>query len=116
MLVDLLRPAESPYKAFGVTPDIDLYLETHDTLQDFDFDVLITGHTGLLATKDHIQQNKRFTLDVMANAQNALDEGLDDPTQYCVETTTKQWEDKLGNLDTFMTDHCNAMLEYHSSQ
>jgi glyoxylase-like metal-dependent hydrolase (beta-lactamase superfamily II)/pimeloyl-ACP methyl ester carboxylesterase len=116
MLVDLLRPSESPYRAFGVTPDIDLYLEIHDTLQDFDFDVLISGHTGLLATKEHIQQNKQFTLDVMANAQGAIDESVADPTQYCVDTTTEQWEDELENLDTFMIDHCNAMLEYHSSQ
>jgi glyoxylase-like metal-dependent hydrolase (beta-lactamase superfamily II) len=45
MLVDLLRPGASPYKAFGVTPDIDLYLEIHDVLQDYDFDVLVSGHT-----------------------------------------------------------------------
>jgi glyoxylase-like metal-dependent hydrolase (beta-lactamase superfamily II) len=33
MLVDLFRPAESPYRAFGVTPDIKLYLYSlRDTL------------------------------------------------------------------------------------
>ena len=114
MLVDLLRPAESPYRAFGVTPDVDLYLKTHDTLQDFDFDVLVSGHTGLLATKEHIKTNKQFTLDVMANAKLALDNNEADPVQYCVQTTTQQWSGKLGGLDRFMADHCNAMIEYHS--
>lgn len=116
MLVDLLRPSEPPYRAFGVTPDIDLYLKTHDTLQNFDFDVMVSGHTGLLATKEHIKTNKQFTLDVMANAQDALDKGVDNSAQYCVEITIEQWDGKLENLDVFMEDHCNAMLEYHLSQ
>ena len=60
MLVDLFRPAESPYRAFGVTPDIELYLETHDILKTFDFDMLLIIHTDLLATKDHITTNKEF--------------------------------------------------------
>ena len=113
MIIDLLRPAEPPYRAFGVTPDIDLYLQTHDTLQTFDFDVLLTGHTGLLATKENIKQNKEFTLSVMNNAKQAIDEEIDDPIQFCVDATTEQWEGKLNNLDTFMADHCNAMIEYH---
>ena len=112
MLVDLFRPAESPYRAFGVTPDIDLYLQTHDTLQTYDFEVLISGHTGLLATKKHVETNKMFTLDVMQNAQNVLDSS--DPTSFetCTTNTIQQWEGKLGNLDAFMTDHCTAMIEY----
>jgi glyoxylase-like metal-dependent hydrolase (beta-lactamase superfamily II) len=116
MLVDLLRPAESPYRAFGVTPDIELYLRMHDTLQGFDFDVLISGHTGLLATKEHIKTNKQFTQSVMDNVQNALDSGDINPVETCASTTIKQWDGKLGNLDAFMVDHCNAMIEYLQSK
>lgn len=116
MLVDLFRPAESPYRAFGVTPDIDLYLETHDVLQTFDFDVLLTGHTNLLATKDDVKINKQFTQSVMDNAQTALDSGNSDPSEICNTTTIEQWEGKLGNLDEFMGDHCNAMIEHLQSK
>ncbi len=112
MLVDLLRPDQSPYKAFGVTPDIDLYLETHDVLQTFDFDVLITGHTNLLATKDHVITNKQFTQSVMDNAQTALDSGMANPLEICTTTTIEQWDGKLGNLEAFMIDHCNVMINY----
>lgn len=111
MLVDLLRPAESPYRAFGVTPDIDLYLETHDVLQAFDFTVLISGHTELLATKKHVGTNQIFTQSIMDNAQIGLD-SENDPLETCVNTSISQWEGKLGNLDAFMADHCNAMIEY----
>ncbi|KAF6245183.1 DUF4377 domain-containing protein [Nitrosopumilus sp. b2] len=115
MLVDLFRPAESPYRAFGVTPDIELYLESHDVLQTFDFDVLISGHTNLLATKKHVDTNKMFTLDVLQNAKNAL--ALSDvPIDTCTTNTIQQWEGRLGNLDAFMVDHCTAMIDYLESK
>ena len=116
MLVDLLRPEQSPYKAFGVTPDIDLYLEAHDALQEFNFDVLITGHTNMLASKDHIKINKEFTQSVMDNAQVALDSGESNSIESCTIMTIQQWTGKLGNLDAFMTDHCNAMMDYLQSK
>jgi len=110
MLVDLMRPGEPPYRGFGVTPDIDLYLDTHDVLQNFDFDVLISGHTNLLATKEDIKINKQFTESVLENAKNAL--GSDKPVEACVDNTIEQWTGKLKNLDTFMVDHCTRMVEY----
>ena len=112
MLVDLFRPAESPYRAFGVTPDIELCLETHDILKTFDFDVLLTGHTDLMATKDHITTNKEFTQSIMDNAQDALNSGDSDPADTCSTNSIAQWEGKLSNLDSFMVDHCNAMIEH----
>jgi len=115
MIVDLLRPGESPYKAFGVTPDIDLYLQTHDNLLDnFDFDVLISGHTNLLATKDDVMINKQFTLDVMENARQALEAGEANPEVMCASLSIEQWNQTLANLDAFIIDHCLAMIEYLS--
>ncbi len=115
MVVDLLRPGITPFRAFAVTPDIDRYIATHDTLvKDFDFDVLISGHTQLLATKEHVNTNKQFTLDVMENARTALQTSDTDPAQTCAEATINQWEGRLGNLDEFMVEHCNAMISYLS--
>lgn len=116
MLVDLLRPGASPYKAFGVTPDIDLYLEIHDVLQDYDFDVLVSGHTEILATKDHIKTNKEFTQDVMEYALEALQNGDSDPVESCVSMSMNKWNSTLAGLDTFMADHCQAMIDYHNLQ
>ena len=118
MAVDLLRPGITPYRAFAVTPDMDQYLKTHDMLiNDFDFDVLISGHTGILATKDHVKQNKEFALDVMDNVKDAIKTvGPDQAVKRCVETTTQQWTGKLNNLDEFMTEHCQAMKDYVMTQ
>jgi glyoxylase-like metal-dependent hydrolase (beta-lactamase superfamily II) len=112
MVVDLLRPGITPFRAFGVTPDVDQYIEAHDTLtEDFDFDALIAGHTQMLATKDDVMTNKQFTLDVMENARQAL-ESDQDAAQTCADLTIEQWEGRLGNLDEFMIEHCNAMIDY----
>ena len=118
MAVDLLRPGITPYRAFAVTPDMDQYLQTHDMLiNDFDFDVFVSGHTGILATKDHIKQNKQFALDVMDNVKEAITlVGSDNAVEKCVELTTEQWTGKLSNLDEFMTEHCQAMRDYVMTQ
>jgi glyoxylase-like metal-dependent hydrolase (beta-lactamase superfamily II) len=113
MAVDLLRPGITPFRAFAVTPDIDQYLEAHDTLaEDFDFEVLISGHTQMLATKDHLATNKQFTLDVMENARQAMQSGEANPAQVCADNTTEQWQGRLQNLDEFMIEHCTAMINY----
>jgi glyoxylase-like metal-dependent hydrolase (beta-lactamase superfamily II) len=113
MVVDLVRPGITPFRAFAVTPDIDQYIAMHETLlEDLDFDVLVSGHTQLLATKDHISTNLEFTQDVMENAGQALEASEADPVQACVDATISQWEGRLGNLEEYMTEHCTAMVEY----
>jgi hypothetical protein len=47
-------------------------MRTHDILIN-DFDVFVPGHTGIIATKDHIKQNKEFALDVMDSVKNAIE-------------------------------------------
>lgn len=116
MAVDLLRPGITPYRAFAVTPDMDQYLETHDILVN-DFDVFVSGHTEILATKDHIKQNKEFALDVMGNIEDVIEMvGPDQAVERCVETTTEQWTGRLNNLDEFMAEHCQAMKDYVMAQ
>ena len=113
MVVDLLRPGITPFRSFAVTPDIEEYMAMHETLNaDFDFDVLIAGHTQLLATKDSVNTNLEFTQDVMDNAQQALDASETDPVQACVDATITQWEGRLDNLEEYMTEHCTVMVEY----
>ena len=117
MVVDLLRPGTTPYRAFAVTPDMDQYLKTHDVLiNEYDFDVMVSGHTGILATKENIKENKQFALDVMNNVRNAMTlMEKDQVIEKCVELTTAQWQGKLDNLDEFMTEHCKAMQDYLST-
>ncbi|NIM26075.1 MAG: DUF4377 domain-containing protein [Nitrososphaeria archaeon] len=111
MAVDLFHPGGAPYKAFGVTVNLDEHIKAHDTLvEEFDFEVLVSGHEQILGTKDHIQTDKEFVLSVMNNTKLAMQEFPENEViQSCVDMTIEQWEGKLSDLDRFMEDHCIAM-------
>lgn len=134
MVVDLFHPGAAPFKAFGITKNMNQYIAVHDKLvESFDFDVLISGHEQILATKDHIQTNKQFTMDVMTNAIKAtqqvdfaqivqvygfegraavFDRYFDELAQVCSELTIEQWQGKINDIEPFIEDHCMAMLFY----
>ncbi len=118
MAVDLFHPDAAPYRAFGVTVNLDTHIEAHDTLvNDFDFDVLISGHEQILGTKHHIKIDKQFVLSMMDITTQAI--GMvssDEVIQRCVDDTMEQWHGKLHNLEEYMVEHCTAMKEYVSSQ
>ena len=114
MAVDLFHPDAAPYKGFGVTVNLDEHLKAHDTLvEEFDFDVLVSGHEQILGTKDHIKTDKEFVLSVMNITKEAMDlVSEDEVIQTCVDLTTEQWQGRLADLDQFMIEHCTAMNEY----
>ena len=118
MAVDLFHPGAAPYRAFGVTVDLDTHIQAHDTLvNDFDFDVLISGHEQILGTKDHIKIDKEFVLSMAEITNQAIQTVSSDKViQTCVDNTLEQWQGKLHNLEQFMVEHCTAMQKYVSSQ
>jgi hypothetical protein len=114
MAVDLFHPGAAPYRAFAVTVNLDEHIKAHDTIvEDFDFDVLVSGHEQILGTKEHIKTDKEFVLSVMDNTKQAMElVSEDEVIPTCVDMTTEQWQGKLADLDRFMVDHCTAMKEY----
>ncbi len=87
-------------------------------VNDFDFDVLISGHEKILGTKQHIMTDKEFVFSVMDNVKQAMNESesANEITAKYVELTIDQWSKKLGNLEQFMTENCQAMNDYVSSK
>ena len=119
MAVDLFHPAAAPYRGFGVTVNMDAHINAHDILvNDYDFDVLISGHEKILGTKEHIKTDKEFVLSVMDNVKQAMQEtgSSEDVVEKCKEFTLSQWHGKLGDLERFMTEHCQVMNDYVQSQ
>jgi len=118
MAVDLFHPGAAPYRAFGVTVNLDAHIKAHDTLvEEFDFDVLVSGHEQILGTKDHIKTDKEFVLSMMDITKQVMQTvSSDEVVQACVDMTIEQWQGKLRDLEQFMVEHCTAMQEYVSSQ
>ena len=118
MVVDLFHPGGAPYRAFAVTVDMDEHIKAHDRMvNEFDFDVLISGHMKILGTKDHIKTDKEFIFSVMDNIKHSMGTVSSDKViQTCVDMTIEEWEGRLVELEVYMADHCSAMQEYVSSQ
>ena len=119
MAVDLFHPAAAPYRGFGVTVNMDEHIKAHDTLvNDYDFDVLISGHEKILGTKQHITTDKEFVFSVMDNIKQATNEtsSVSEVIAKCVSLSTEQWSERLGNIEQFMTENCQAMNDYVSSK
>ena len=118
MAVDLLHPGGAPYRAFAITVDMDEHIKAHDSMvNDFDFDVLISGHMQILGTKDHIKTDKEFIFSVMDNIKHSMGTvSSDEVIQTCVDMTIEEWQGRLVDLEVYMADHCIAMQEYVLSQ
>lgn len=118
MYVDLLHPGSAPFAGFGTSINLDSYVQAHDTLlENYDFDVLIPGHTEILASKAHLETNKAFTLsmrDIVEEARRAGDSA--DLTQICIDQSIAEWADKLDNVADRASANCRAMIQYVLSQ
>ena len=118
MVVDLFHPGAAPFAGFGVTIDLAAHLQAHDLIiEEYDFNVLISGHTQILGTKTHLETNRAFILSMQEIVQQAIESlTSDEVTQTCVDMTIEQWEGILDNLEDRVAANCIKMEEYALSQ
>jgi len=118
MVVDLFHPGSLPFAGFGVTIDLGAHLQAHDILiEEYDFGVMIPGHTGILATKTHLETNRAFILSMQEIVQQAIESApADEVIQTCIDMTIAQWAGILDNLEQRVAANCMKMEEYVLSQ
>ncbi len=118
MVVDLFHPGSAPFAGFGVTIDLGAHLQAHDILiEEYDFNVLIPGHTEILATKTHLETNRAFILSIQEIVQQAIESvPSDEVIQKCIDMTITQWNGILENLEDRVEANCQKMEEYVISQ
>ena len=118
MVVDLFHPGSAPFAGFGVTIDLGAHLQAHDLLiEEYDFDVMIPGHTGILATKAHLETNRAFILSMLEIVQQAIESvPADEVIQTCFDKTIALWDGILDNLEDRVAANCVKMAEYVLSQ
>ena len=131
MVVDLLHPRGAPFKAFAVTTDLNAYIDVHDKILEYDFELLISGHEQIFGIPDDVSLNKEYVMSVKENAMQALqtvdfmefanqygsdgfyaifENYLDSLKQSCADTTISQWQDRLHSVGYFTKDDCQKML------
>ena len=117
MVVDLFHPGSAPFAGFGVTIDMDAHLLSHDILiEDYDFDVMVPGHTEILATKVHLETNRSFILSMQGIIEQAIASvSSDEVIQTCMDNTIAEWNGIIENLENRVEANCQKMEEYISS-
>ena len=132
MLVDVIFPGWVPFKNLALAEDIPGYIDVHDKVLSYDFDVFAGGHLNRLGTRKDVEIAREYVLDVKKNAAMALqtvgfmaiaqEVGFDNPwllfdsyfhevAKTCADATVPSWTKRLGGADVFTDDHCMVMME-----
>jgi glyoxylase-like metal-dependent hydrolase (beta-lactamase superfamily II) len=131
MKIDIVFPGWTPFKGLAVAEDTIGYLKAHDVILSYDFDKLVSGHWGKLATRKDVEVQKQYMQDIQANAGKALqsvdfyaiankvgyantallfETYLDAVSSECAKLTEPKWIEKLGGVDVWTKDHCYKVI------
>jgi len=138
MTVDIIFPGWVPYYSWGMVQNFGRFLQAHDEILAYDFDVLIGGHLTRPGTKEDAIIQKQFFEDLRVAAEEAEksvdfneilaevgEEGLTNPWlifdtkldkvgQHCYNTMVEKYKDILGGVDVITQAHCYTMSEFLS--
>ena len=132
MFIDVIFPGWSPFKSLALAKDVPGFIESHDEALSFGFETLVAGHLNRLGTRQDVEVQKEYVLDMQANAVQALqtvdffaiaqqvgfsniwllfDTYLDEVSKECTVLTLEKWDGRLGGADVFTPDHCFSIVE-----
>ncbi|MCH8076397.1 MAG: MBL fold metallo-hydrolase, partial [SAR324 cluster bacterium] len=127
MLVDVIFPGWVPFKDMALAKSVSGFIKAHDHVLAYDFDTFVGGHLTRLGNRKDVEVAKEYILDVMANAQKALQSVnfmaiakktgfqnrwalfktyLDAVAEHCAKATLAKWINVLGGADVFTFSHC----------
>ena len=132
MFIDVIFPGWTPFKWLAIAEDVPAFVDAHDWVLSYDFDTLISGHVGRLGTREDVETQKEYILDIQANAAKALqtvdfnaiaaevgfsnvwllfDTYLNAVSEECTKLTEEKWIGRLGAVDVFTQSHCDKLIE-----
>jgi glyoxylase-like metal-dependent hydrolase (beta-lactamase superfamily II) len=132
MVVDLFFPGWVPFLNLALAQDVPGFVDAHELALEYDFDTLVAGHLGRLGTREDVETQLAYIMDVRANAAEALQTTdfmaiagetgfinqwklfgayLDAVAQNCADLTLETWAGKLGGAEEFTKSHCFTMAE-----
>jgi len=130
--IDIVFPGWVPFMDLAVSEDVMGYIKAHDEILSYDFDKLVSGHFGRLATRQDVETQKAYLQDVAANAVTALktvdfmevakqtgfdnlavlfDTYLKAVARKCADLTEEKWVGRLGAADVWTESHCGRVIE-----
>ena len=121
---------------FGATSDFGQYLGLFDTLLDYDFDLMMSGHISVLGTRQDVSDTRDYAYDVrdtVRHEMEAMDQRFEEvyvATKYvnsnlayrmaiesmrgeCAARIIHRWSDRLSVVDIFADSHCQTAILYY---
>jgi len=62
MVVDIIWPGWVPFTQLGYAEDVPGYIQAHDDILAYDFDLLIAGHLNRPGTRQDVETQKAMSL------------------------------------------------------
>jgi len=132
MLVDVVYPGWIVFDGLAGSENVTGFIQAHDiALNNYEFENFVGGHVTRLGTPQDIITQKQFVSDLKAAAQTGLNNVnfsavaqevggfsnpwlvtktyLDTVAEQCTNIMKDKWKDRLGGVNEFLLDNCNAM-------
>ncbi|WP_411819588.1 MBL fold metallo-hydrolase [Hyphococcus formosus] len=136
MAVDTITPGEVPFMNFGATSDVGAYMTFFDTILEYDFEHLLSGHVSVLGMREDVIINRDYAFDVRQTAGKMMttffDEfetafanfeyknanlgyraAIESVRRQCAEEIIDRWQDKLSVVDVWADSHCETVILYN---
>ncbi len=134
--VDTITPGEVPFMNFGATSDVGAYMTLFDTILEYEFDHILSGHVSVLGTREDVLKARDYSHDVwqtagagMAtfldrfnatlteleyqNANLAYRATIEAVRRDCASEVISRWTGKLSVVDVWADSHCQTVILYN---
>ncbi|HRX37853.1 MAG: MBL fold metallo-hydrolase [Amphiplicatus sp.] len=131
--VDSITPGEVPFMNFGATSDVGAYIAFFDTILEFDFDTILSGHVSVLGGRDDVIVAREYAHDVREtvsrgmttfldrfdvmfqkfnheNANLAYRATIEAVRRECAAEIIDRWKGRLSVVDVWADSHCQTMI------
>jgi glyoxylase-like metal-dependent hydrolase (beta-lactamase superfamily II) len=133
MVVDIVYPGWVPFTNLGMAEDVQGFIDAHDAILTYDFDVLVGGHLSRPGTRADVEVQREYLRDLIAAAQagqRATNFGavageigfanrwllvktyMDRVADHCAASMIDRWRTRLGGAAVSTPGHCWVMQEH----
>ena len=135
MAVDTITPGEVPFMNFGATSDVGAYMTFFDTILEYDFDFILSGHVSALGTREDVIIARDYAQDVWQTANTGMESfsdrfneafaaieyqnanlayrvAIETVRRECAGEIIDRWDGKLSVVDVWADSHCQTVILY----
>ncbi len=133
MVVDIIYPGWVPFTNLGMAEDVQGFIDAHDAVLSYDFDVLVGGHLSRPGTRSDVEVQQAYVRDLVAAAQEGqrtvnfgavagevgfanrwllVKTYMDRVADHCTGIMLGKWKGKLGGAAVSTPGHCWIMQEH----